>query len=513
MADLHELLLPHLTQDQSPSPATDPSNPAVRGYLERLTTLSLSHLTTTENASLTHASQSTYRSLQALSKRSHGSITTAADHLNNLPDLLKSLRDQSSSIQSSMTTLESSIGDFAQKYERSTENEILDRRKTAGLLNRNTERVGNILELPSLLESTVNTSAATGGANAGTITTGTGLSGYASALDIHAHVKRLKALYPKSVLVASVSQQADEEISNMITVLITTLQSPGLKLAVAMRTIGWLRRVAPELSESTAAHATISKQGIGSVTLKQGSEEGALGSLFLVCRLVTLRRTLEALQPLKQLAEQEGARRETLLKNGTPEKWTEGVQSERYLKRFIEIFREQSFAIVSMYKSIFPTALPVPGTNVKDQADSNNGLKDGPTSGASTGTEASMTDDRASALAGFVPELIDMISDDLRRYLPNVSDRSSRDSLLSQVLFCAGSLGRLGADFGLMLALLEEDLGSQRSSSEDPEWVDVMKKHRVQASRLEVLASGVGTGRKGSTPSVSRPQSPSVAAR
>jgi hypothetical protein len=85
-----------------------------------------------------------------------------------------------------------------------------------------------------------------------------------------------------------------------------------------------------------------------------------------------------------------------------------------------------------------------------------------------------------------------------------VQDHSARDSLLTQVLYSAGSLGRLGGDFSMMIALLEEDLraepdsGSEDSVEEkdvEEEWVDIMKKHRVQASRLELLASGVGTGR------------------
>ena len=54
----------------------------------------------------------------------------------------------------------------------------------------------------------------------------------------------------------------------------------------------------------------------------------------------------------------------------------------------------------------------------------------------------------------------------------------------------------------MMIALLEEDLQAelaQQDGDAEQEWVEIMKKHRVQASRLELLASGVGTGRT-STP-------------
>jgi len=65
-----------------------------------------------------------------------------------------------------------------------------------------------------------------------------------------------------------------------------------------------------------------------------------------------------------------------------------------------------------------------------------------------------------------------------------------------------------------MIALLEEDLRAELDDAEEgtdeqeieEEWVEVMKKHRVQASRLELLASGVGTGRTAS--SVDRTVSP-----
>lgn len=79
-------------------------------------------------------------------------------------------------------------------------------------------------------------------------------------------------------------------------------------------------------------------------------------------------------------------------------------------------------------------------------------------------------------------------------------DKSSRESLLTQVLYCAGSLGRLGGDFSLIIASLADEAGEDSNDGEasktdfdtDMEWVEVMKKHRELSSRLELLASGVG---------------------
>lgn len=67
-----------------------------------------------------------------------------------------------------------------------------------------------------------------------------------------------------------------------------------------------------------------------------------------------------------------------------------------------------------------------------------------------------------------------MLLETLRRYLPAVKDQTSRESILTQVLYCAGSLGRLGADFGMLLAVIGVS-----------EWVELVKRHRLLSGRLE----------------------------
>lgn len=93
--------------------------------------------------------------------------------------------------------------------------------------------------------------------------------------------------------------------------------------------------------------------------------------------------------------------------------------------------------------------------------------------------------------------LVDLVMDALKTYMPNVRDRSARESLLTQVSYCAGSLGRLGGDFSLMLATLEDiDDDNETSPGDDTEeWIEMIRRHRIQSSRLEILASGVGGAR------------------
>ncbi|KAF2271741.1 Dor1-like protein [Westerdykella ornata] len=474
MADpLYELLVPYF--DATPP---SPSDPVTAAYLTRLTTLPIAALSSSEPSSLSQSAQSALRSLQALAKRSYKQIISSADHLTHLQEALPAIGRDAGVVQSELPQLETAAERFAQKYSRSTENAILDRRRKAMLLARNIDRVSDVLDLPTLLSSAVSSS--TSPSHPGTTATSATNANYTSALDLYAHIKRLYTLYPQSPLISSVAAQAEEEMKTMTANLIVSLQSTGIKLAGAMRTIGWLRRVAPELDETWVSNpSTI------------GSGEGSLGALFLVCRLACLETMLAALEPLKELADQEAEQRS---KGSGGTGW--GQQTERYLKRYIEIFREQSFAVISMYKSIFPSALPMP---LPEDVSA-------PAVQPIPGINSDSLDDLPSALATFPLYLVDMLFDTLRAYLPNIEDRSSRDSLLTQVLYCAGSLGRLGADFSMMIALLEEDLraglGSESETEEketDEEWVEIMKKHRVQASRLELLASGVGAGRNSSS--------------
>lgn len=219
---------------------------------------------------------------------------------------------------------------------------------------------------------------------------------------------------------------------------------------------------------------------------------------------------LEALEPLRELADQETQARLHPTKGSASSGVSAtgggtGQQTERYLKRYIEIFREQSFAILSTYRSIFPSALPVPGS-VATTSDipTSPTLTTSPTTSKDRLVQENGNNENAengllpipSPLATFPTHLVDMLLDTLRTYLPNVRDRAARESLLTQVLYCAGSMGRLGGDFGLITAMLrgEAEEGGEEDEEDEEEWVEVMRKHRVQASRLELLASGVGVG-------------------
>lgn len=439
MADiLYDLLSP---PEKASSPKARP-DPSSLQFLTKLASQPLESLATTEPQELAHTSHGLLLSLQALSKKSHKQIIQSADHHATLHSTLPALAASTAELRNAIPKLDNEAVRFSTTYNKSSDNEILARRKKALLLSRNVERLVDVLELPTLLSTAISTAPVN----------------YSSALDLNGHISRLHSLYPESPLVESISTQADEAMRAMAANLILSLKAPGLKLAASLRTISWLRRVLPDLDSALAT-------GKG-----HDSQERILGAMFLVCRLGTLVTMLNALEPLRDLADQEKVRQKAI---GSGNAWSGGQQTERYLKKYIEIFREQSFAIVSMFRSIFPATAAV--------------SSDGPT--ASSVQSKDPLEPIPSALATFPLYLVDMLLETLRLYLPTVKDQASRDSLLTQVLYCAGSLGRLGGDFGLFLASL--DVGSDA----EEEWVEIVKRHRALAGRLESI---VGDQKKGS---------------
>lgn len=447
MADLLELLAPHLDPGIAQEPTTD-------NYINRLSTLSLDALQNTEPPSLAQSSHSTLLSIQALSNRSHRVFITSSDHLSTLCDAAPRLTREAQQLREAIPKLDEEAVNFSTKYSKITENAALERRKKAMQLSRNVDRLSDILELPTLLSTAVSAASVNSGSGASSTT-------YSSALDLHAHIKRLQILYPESLLIQDVASQAEAAMKDMTSNLITGLRIQNLRLAAGMRTVGWLRRVAPNLEASA------------------GSGGGALGGMFLVCRLAHLVSTLEALDPLRELADQETQRR--LDKNQpNTNKWSGGQQTDRFLKKYIEIFREQSFAIVSLYKNIF-------GSEQSESELALSGLR-GTKSKTKQPTHLDDPMQRVPpALATFPMHLVQLLTDTMRAYLPNIRDRTSKESLLTQLLYCAASLGRLGGDFSMILAELSEDDDEDMAQ----EWEEVMRKHRALAGRLEQLTSRV----------------------
>jgi hypothetical protein len=391
------------------------ANTASLDYFNHLAGLSADALQVSEPQRLAHTSHSLLLSIQAVSKRSHKPIVSSATKHATLRRTLPALCQSAGELSQAVPRLDTQAEQFSVSFGKAAENKTLARRKQALRLLQNSERLVDIMELPPLLTSAVMTAPVN----------------YSSTLDLYGHVRRLGSLYPGSPIVKSIVSEADAAIRQMATDLITTLKSPNLKLAAALRTTGWLKRIVPDL-------------------VSGAPPEDALPALFLVCRVATLVSFLEALEPLRALAEEERLRSAK-----SAHAWSSGQQTERYLKRYIEIFREHSFSIVSVFKSVNASFSP-----------------------SSSGRGGTSDDDPLrplpAALSTLPLHLVDMLLEVLRLHLPTVKDQAARESILTQVLYCSGSLGRLGADFGMLLATI--GVG---------EWVELVRRHRLLAGRLE----------------------------
>ncbi|TDZ19692.1 hypothetical protein Cob_v007372 [Colletotrichum orbiculare MAFF 240422] len=295
MADLLSDLLD--TRQSSAAPPNSTPRATRLAYLTYLADESLLSLTSQEPQSLAQSSQSLLFSLQGVSKRAHKSVIDSASHHDSLTHALPTLVADTADLRNAIPKLDKEALRFSTAYSKTVDNKHLAERKRALLLLRNVERLVDVLELPTLLSSAINSAPAN----------------YASALDLNAH--------------------SDDAILKMTADLIAALKSPSLKLAASLRTVGWLRRVLPDLPS------------IGSAS--RGSQEHALSLLFLCCRVATLDATLGALQPLRELADEEKQRQGDSINQS----WSGGQQTEKYLKRYVEIFREQSFGVVSMFRT------------------------------------------------------------------------------------------------------------------------------------------------------------------
>lgn len=446
---LLDLLRPHL-----PAAAPPPDPALSSAYLTRLASLPLASILEAEPASLAASLHSLNLSLQKLSARSHKPLIASANHLAAIPASAAALSSALSALSTALPALDSTIATFTATFAR--DSPALTHRAQTHRLSRNLDRILDILQLPTLLQSLITSSS------------------YPTALDLLSHVRRLHTLYPTSPTITSVATSCDTLQQTLTANLLTTLRGP-LKLPTAMKTTGFLRRCS---------------------TQSQLDERGLRG-LFLVCRSAHLTTLLSSLTPLQSLADHNRA------------------HTERYLKRWIEIFREQSFSIVSMYRSIFPTALPSPpdvssrpgspiiGSSPLQGAvpnfsqslpQSRVGTIRSRSSSTLSTLSASVAEDDPDAgmppdpLASFVLMLVGMLVDVLGTYLPGVEERSVRESLLTQVLYAAGSLGRLGGEFGAILGVVEcFGGGSLGRGDGEEEWVSVVAKHRVLASRLESI--------------------------
>lgn len=190
---------------------------------------------------------------------------------------------------------------------------------------------------------------------------------YSEAMDLASHVRLLQVRYPLSVI-KNIQKQVQASSDLMLIQLISHLRKP-IRLAAAMNVVGFLRRM--DVFES----------------------ETELRMVFLRCRHDYLQQRLNR------------AKRD--ISEDTRQRSSDAFE---YLKRFIDVMREQMFEISTQYISIF-------------------------------------SNEQGTLLSDYMIHVIEIIKSALNTYLPMIEDTSALASLLTQLQYCGMSLGRVGLDF------------------------------------------------------------------
>lgn len=181
---------------------------------------------------------------------------------------------------------------------------------------------------------------------------------YQEAIDLAAHTQTLSGRYPNA-LVNDVAEEVDGVLQMMMTQLLGLLREP-IKLPTLVKAVGFLRRLC--------------------------GPEDDIGLAFLQSRLYNYRSQLAQIDKDK----------------------TDPV---RYIRRYIDLFREHVYDIISQYSAIF---------------------------------------DASIHLVSFASESVDDLIEAISNYVPRVQDSASLSSILVQLGYCALSFARVGLDFALL---------------------------------------------------------------
>lgn len=228
---------------------------------------------------------------------------------------------------------------------------------------------------------------------------------YSEATELNLHLSRIQARHPRSKLLQSVLEETQEYMQRMTLQLLVLLNSP-LKLAMAIKIVGLLRR---------SGHF----------------QDRELKYLFLKGRYDALVEAWAAIETLQS----------------TPEK---------YVKKYVEIFRDQAFAIITQYNSIFPE-------DKSDRTDTD---------------QAGAADDAfvENLLSSFTQRIVQDLRGTLQTYIPQIQAPSTKTTLLTQIIYTSQSLARVGCEFiGLVVGVF----------GDEKMWSEVVMNQRQMARRLE----------------------------
>ncbi|KAK9319933.1 oligomeric Golgi complex subunit 8 [Lipomyces orientalis] len=291
-------------------------------------------------------------------------------------------------------------------------------RQASATLLSNVDKVLDILELPSLVLTCVRNGY------------------YAEALDLVGHVRRLAIRYKNVKVIEMIQAEVDDALLEMTTLLLRLLRE-NVQLPTAIKVISYLRRLQPF---QASANPTLELQHI-----------------YLLSRVVHLKSQLQSLEPLKSIP-------------------------EKYLKRYIELFREFVFAAIIGFRSIFPKEDAKPLVNGGSNALAAHlaTTKDG----SDTQESTSVVDAGDQLLSSFIYHTAMDLKKAVMDMLPLIPDKSSYAALYLQVIYSSQSLARVGGEFWGIMAD-ETDRKEFAAAKEHNPWVTALEKQRELAKKLK----------------------------
>jgi hypothetical protein len=445
------------------------TTPPSQAYLTHLTSLPLpallteptllqtqSHHLTSSLTSLTHTSYPTFLSLH----RTTTSLSTSLDSL-------------SSSLDSLLDTSLPALEECAAGWKERTEGVLKERKKARVVLEQH-DKIRDLLDIPLLIDTCVR-------------------NGYfAEALSLASHATSLSTSTmqsptspatpsPPPLILTSILAEVHHSITQMLHSLLATLHEPTRKLPALWKAVNFLRKMdAFPPSDGASGEDQIALAFLG-------GREACLKSALEGCG-----RDVQGLIGAAHGGEELGER--------------EKEDVAKFLKKYIDVWREGVYDIITQYSTIFLERSSVSSNSLPSHHPN-------PTSPTRADSPNPNPNPNPNPQTTLHPLLITYTTHTLTTHLLPLLKRTlpllpppSLPSLLTQLTYCATAFARVGMDFrgvlgGLFCSAVAGAVGRELKDA-GGKWVGRVKAaQRSSGSGKAQHGSGQGQGKeKGFTP-------------
>ena len=313
------------------------SSPASQAYLSHLTTLPLSELLSEPTTLQTQAHHLT-SSLTSLTHTSYPTFLALHTTTNALTSSLDAL---SSSLDALLTTSLPALEESAAAWHTRTD-AVLHNRSRARVVLEQHDKIKDLFDIPLFIDTCVR-------------------NGYFSeALSLANHAMSLSLGQEAPPILISIQEEVHHSITQMLLTLLATLHEPNRKLPALWKAVNFLRKMDafgpgrdPSMSldgEPMSDHAV--------------SSEEQLALAFLTGRLTCLAGALEPIaRDINRLISNVPAARTPVSTSDSDDETTtitsrtmtdrDKEDVARYLKKYIDVWREGVYDIVTQYSTIF----------------------------------------------------------------------------------------------------------------------------------------------------------------